>query len=515
MQTNEANLVEENKSLNAKVLALSEEVDKLRALLLHLKREKFGSKAERFETLSADQLAFAFNEVEATAQLPAPPETEKISYERKKKGRGKRKPIPEDVPRREEIIDLPEDQKICPHDGTPLKCIGEVTTEKLETIPAQSTVIIEKRLKYACPCCESHLDEAKSCSILPGTIATPELLSFLIFSKFFQGLPLYRLEELYRLSGIILTRSTMARWLVQVSSKLIPLWNILEEMVFDSGYVAMDATVVQVLKEEGRKPQTKSSMWVRGSPEKGIVLYDYDVSGGGAAAKRLVTGYKGALQADAHKGYGAIERHHLTLLGCLMHSRRRFYKAWLEAKREPGLASEGLAMIRFLYEKEDSYKERNLTPEERKHWRDQEIAPSMKAIKDWCEDKKLQVLPSSTLGNAMSYYLNEYEQLTAFLQDGRYEIDNGWVERQIKRFAIGRKAWLFCDTVEGANASSVLYSLAITAKLNGKNPFEVMTKIFKELPNAGSADDYERLVQYLLSPENLQSCRKKEGAVIS
>lgn len=504
----------ENKSLKSENKKLSEDIEKLRAMLLHLKREKFGSISERFEDLSADQLALAFDEIEASAQLPGPSDMETISYTRKKTGKGKRKPIPEDVPRREEVIDLPDDQKICPHDGTPLKCIGEVVTEKLETIPAQSTVIVEKRLKYACPCCESHMSEAKSSSILPGTIATAELLSFLIFSKFFQGLPLYRLEELYKLSGIELTRSTMARWLVQVSLKLIPLWNILEEMAFDSGYVAIDATKVQVLKEEGRKAQTKSTMWVRGSPEKGIVLFDYDVSGGGAAAKRLVTGFKGALQADAHKGYGALEKHNLILLGCLMHSRRRFHKAWLEAKKQAGLAAEGLAMIKSLYDKEESYKERDLTPEERKNWRDQEIAPSMKVMKDWCEDKKMQVLPSSTLGNAINYYLNEYEQLTAFLKDGRYEIDNGWIERQIKRFAIGRKNWLFCDTVEGANASSVLYSLALTAKLNGKNPFEVMTDIFQRLPKAETADDYEKLVHLLLSPENPKSCQKKEGKII-
>ncbi|MCB0343451.1 MAG: IS66 family transposase, partial [Bdellovibrionales bacterium] len=193
-------------------------------------------------------------------------------------------------------------------------------------------------------------------------------MSFLIFSKFFQALPLYRLEELYRLQGIDLKRSTMARWLVQISQKLIPLWNVLEEKVFTSGYVGIDATTVQVLKEEGRKARTKSSMWVRGSPELGIVLFDYDVSGGGAVAKRLVTGYKGALQADAHKGYGALERHNLILLGCMMHSRRRFYKAWLEAKKQPGIASEGLAMIKFLYDKEKEYKKRNLTPKEKKKW---------------------------------------------------------------------------------------------------------------------------------------------------
>ena len=73
------------------------------------------------------------------------------------------------------------------------------------------------------------------------------------------------------------------------------------------------------------------------------------------------------------------------LLGCMMHSRRRFYKAWLDAKKQKGLASERLAMIKWLYDKEDSYKERGLTPVERKLIRDQEIAPSMLEIKKWCE----------------------------------------------------------------------------------------------------------------------------------
>lgn len=307
----------------------------------------------------------------------------------------------------------------------------------------------------------------------------------------------------------------MARWLVQISQKLIPIWNVLEEKVFAIGYVGIDATTVQVLKEKGRKAQTKSTMWVRGSPELGIVLFDYDVSGGGAAAKRLVTGYEGALQADAHKGYGALARHNLTLLGCMMHARRRFYKAWLEAKKQPGIASEGLAMFKFLYDKEEDYKKRNLTPQERKSWRDQEIAPSMEAIKQWCGWKLKEVLPSSTIGNALGYFINEYDELSNFLRDGRYEMDNGWVERVIKRFAIGRKNWLFCDTVEGAKSSSVLYSLVLTAKLNGKDPFRVMTEIFKKLPGAETVEDYEILADLLLTAPNLQSCHKKEGSLIS
>ena len=495
-------VLKENKTLR-------DEVDQLRNIILLLKKDKFGSKAERFENIT-DQLIFNDIEVEAPH---APEEKETITYTRSKGGRKKKKPIPAHIPREEKIIDLPEDEKTCPYDGTALRCIGEVVTEKLKTVPAQSTVIVEKRLKYACPCCEEHLKEAKANSILPGTIATPEILAFIIFSKFFQALPLYRLEEMYKLQGIDLKRSTMARWMVQISRKLRPLWNILEDIMLETGYVAMDASTVQVLKEKGRKPQSKSFMWSRGSPERGIVLFDYNISGGGAIAKSLMEGFQGALQADAHRGYGALERQFLQLLGCMMHARRRFYKAWLEAKKAPGLASEGLNMIKKMYSYEDSYKKRRMTPEERKRARDKEVAPLMETLKTWCETNKPKVVPKSSIGNAINYFLNEYEELSGFLKNGRFEIDNGWLERQFKKYAIGRKNWVFCDTIEGAHATSILYSIAFTIKLNGKNPFEVLVKILEELPNTETGEDYQKLVDLMLSPPNT-SCIKKEGALI-
>jgi len=496
-------------SAKEQIKYLGEEVERLQGYIRLLKRDKFGSKSERVEELT-DQLLF--NEIEVEAPK-APPEKETITYTRRR-GRQKKKPIPANVPREEIIIDLPEQKKVCPHDGTRLKKIGEQISEKLKTVPAQTSVLIERRFKYACPCCDSYLAQAKANSILPGTVATPELLSFLVYSKFFQSLPLYRLEEQFSLQGIELRRGTMARWLVQLSEKPIPVWNVLEERVLDSGYMAIDATTVQVLKEKGRAAQTKSSMWVRGSPEKGIVLFDYDTSGGGAVAKRLVAGFKGALQADAHRGYNAIDRKSLLLLGCMMHSRRRFHKAWLLGKKSPGISEEALKMFKFIYEKEEQYKEQGLTPVQRKVRRDEEIGPSLEAVKQWCGWQLEKVPPKSPIGNALNYFLNEYTELSAFLKDGRYEMDNGWVERVIKRFAVGRKNWLFSDSVEGAKASSILYSLTLTAKLNSKNPFEVMTKILKLLPEATTIEDYETLADFLLSDVNPLSCQKKEGALI-
>ena len=491
-------------------LFLKSEVERLNGIVLLLKRGKYGPKSESYTEVSPDQLVFNEIEKEAGTLLDHSGETETITYERKK-GRGAKKPFPDHLPREEKIIDLLEEEKHCPHDGHRLKEIGEERTEKFKTVPAQMSVVVEIKKKYACPFCESHMAQAKSNSLLPGTIATPELLSFIVYSKFFQSLPLYRLEEQFELKGVHLTRGTMARWLVQAKDQLIPIYNLLQDKAFESGYMAIDATHVQVLKEPGRAAETKSFMWARGSPERGVVLFDYAPSGGGQVAKSLMTGFKGALQADAHRGYGALDPKDLSLLGCMMHSRRRFHEAWLLGKKKPGLASEGLAMFRWLYDKEESYKKRGLTPDERKAIRDREIGPSLEEMKKWCETRLSKVLKSSPLGNAMNYFINEYPELTAFLNCGRYEMDNGWLERTIKKFAIGRNNWLFCDTVEGAHASGLLYSLAITAKLNGKNPFEVMTEIFSHLSDAKTADDYEKLTSLLLSPVNPLSCLKKEG----
>jgi len=496
-------------SLQKENQLLRDEVERLKGMFLLMKHEKYGSKSEKI-----DESQLIFNEIESeAANLPDIEEKEEITYTRKK-GRVQKKLFPEELEREEEIIDIPEEEKVCPHDGTPLKEIGFSTSEKLKSYPARHVVSIVKTKKYACPCCESHLAQAKSNSILPGTIATAETLSFLVFSKFFQSLPLYRIEELYKLYGVEIKRGTMARWLIKASEKLIPIWNILEEKALESEYLAIDATNVQVLKEKGRKAQSKSFMWVRGSPEKGIVLFDYDPSGGGEIAKRLVTGFKGALQADAHRGYNALDRENLLLLGCMMHSRRRFHKAWLIAKKKPGVAVDALKIFRFLYDKEEEYRLKRLTPAQRKAKRDEEIGPSMEELRKWCETQLKKVLPSSPIGNALKYYINEYDELRAFLKNGRYEMDNGWVERQIKRFAIGRKNWLFSDSVDGAKASSILYSLTLTAKLNGKDPYKVMVEVFKKLPLAKSVDDYEEIAELLLSKPNPNSILKMEGALI-
>ena len=392
--------------------------------------------------------------------------------------------------------DLPSDQKFCAEHGKRLKEIKSEVKEFLVTRPPEVKVREVHTKRYTCTCCDKPPVEEKSKSIIPGSIATEETLAFIIFSKYFQHLPLYRLEDLYKLYDIELSRSVMASWVVNIGSRLTPLYNVLEERMLGSGYIGIDETRVQVLREAGRKATTNSSMWVRGSEELGIALFDYDVSKGAPAVNRLLRGYKGVIQADEHSSCDKIEKEVSLRLGCMMHARRRFIKARDATEVPSPLALEGVAFFKKLYDLEKTYK--TLSYKERYEARLKEELPILEKYKAWLLENKDRVPPKGALGEAINYSLNYWDHLTNYLKDGRYELDNGFVERQIKQFALGRKNWLFSTSEAGADASSILYSILVTIKLNKKDPYETLVTIFKRLPNITTPEDWDALADIIL-----------------
>lgn len=484
--------------LQEKVNHYEQENSRLAELLKSLKRQVFGKKSEHWEDVPDVQLGL-FNEVEVAAvEGKNEQETQVISYTRKK-GHGGRKPLPEDLPREDVIVELPEDQRFCPHDGHPLHVIGEEVSEKLKVVPAQFVVVRTTCKKYGCRACESHVRQAsKPETVLPKTIATPELLSFIINAKFGQAQPLYRIEEFFNHNGVDLSRTTFARWLIQLIPMLMPVWNVLEEWVLGSGYVAIDATHTQVLKEKGRLAESKSSMWARGSPELGIILFDYDPSGSGYVAERLLMDYRGLLQSDQHKGYERFNTNlRIIRFGCMAHARRRFFAADADgAKAGKTLAKEGMRLIRRLYDVEADAKGK--PPDERLCLRQEKSIPTLAEFKSWADTTHGKVPPKSLIGNAMNYVIEQWPYLSRYAEHGRVEIDNNWLERQLRYFAIGRRNWLFSDTVEGAKASALLYSLVVTAKINGKNPYKALLDVLAGLPGAKTIDDFEQLATCFL-----------------
>lgn len=491
-------------SLQALVAELRYENKDLREQLALFKAMKFSPKSEK---VSSEQLGL-FNEAEREAganggtenddPVGTDAETEDddtIHVPAHDRKRGGRKPLPANLPREVVVIEL--ENKFCPHDGHPLKEIGQEVSEKLEIIPAKLKVIQTIRKTYCCEICEKINTAPSPSAILAKSYATPSLIAFIVATKYIDGTPLYRMEAVFKRFGIDLPRQTMARWMMEVAEMLMPLKTILREELLSSNYLNYDETVVQVLNEEGRKATSKSYIWVvaRDGP-KPITLFDYDPSRSQEVANSLLEGFQGYLQVDGYSGYNEIcHRPGVIRLGCWAHSRRYFKNAFDHgiSKTE---GKQGLIFIKKLYAIED--KIQDLTAEEKKNIRQEKSVPVMAEFKKWLDERLLKALPKGLAAKAINYTLNAWDTLQVYLTDGNLKIDNTYVERKIRPFAIGRKNWLFSDTPRGAHASALFYSLIESAKANGLDPFAYIQNILEKIIHAKTAEDYYALLPFPL-----------------
>jgi transposase len=186
-----------------------------------------------------------------------------------------------------------------------------------------------------------------------------------------------------------------------------------------------------------------------------------------------------------------------------MHGRRGFSDADKGAKAGRGLAAVALKYYDRIYDIEKKAKKQGLTWPGRKQLRDTEAVPIWDEMKVWADKHYGQVPRKSLIGEALHYFIEQYELLRGYLQDGCLEADNGFAERAIRKFGIGRNNWMFSDSPDGAHASALFYSFVVTAKLNGVNPYQAIKTIFERIPVAVTLEDYEELAKLLLSPDTL------------
>lgn len=489
---------------------LSDEVNWLKEQLRSLKRNQFGKKSERWET---PEQAVMFNEAEVESKKPDPSseseedlESESESSQVKghtRKARGHRRPLPEGLTREIVKLELPIEEQVSDA-GEKLKVIGWEISEKLKYEPAKVSVVQYHRAKYGVDSGDYVKTTPPLPSLIPQGIATPELLTAIIIRKYADGLPLYRMQDIFLREGIDLTRGTMARWVVKVGMACRPLFNILADRWSESDYVGIDETHTQVLKENGRKAESKSWMIVRSIPygPKKVVLFDYSTSRSTDTMKEFFADYKGFVQSDALSSYDFLNKRteDVVHVGCNMHGRRRFEGAAVDgAKSGQSLGAKGVELYKKIYDLEELIKEKPC--DERYQVRLEIAKPIFEELKDWSTQQNVKVPKKSKIGDAFAYFLSNYNELTAYLRDGRLNPDNGFTERAIRKFAIGRNNWMFADTEAGAEASAIIYSLVVTAKVNGVNSYEALAKILTQLPMAKTIEDFERLTELLLTPE--------------
>jgi transposase len=452
------------------------------------RHRQFGASSEQINP-EQQQL---FNEAEVEVKAPSvEPTMEEITYRRRKQA-GKREAQLKDLPVVVIEYRLPPEEQTCKCCGDHLHEMSTEVRQELKVIPAQVIVVKHVCFVYGCRRCEREkistpiVTAPMPAPVLPGSLVSPSLMAQVMTQKYCESQPLYRQEQQWSRLGIDISRQTMANWMIQGAERHLQIvYDRMQEHLLQRDILHADETTLQVLHEPGRAAQTSSYLWLYRSGRDGpaIILYDYQTTRASKHPTRFLKGFKGWLQVDGYAGYNDLPD--TTLVGCWAHARRKFtdsLKALPEAQREKAVVTqEGLAFCNQLYAIERKLKE--ASDQERYQARLEQSTPILEAFSEWLKTQAPRVLPKSTLGQAIQYCRNQWEKLTAFLQDGRLELDNNRSERSIKPFVIGRKNWLFANTQRGAAASATIYSVIETAKANNLNPFVYLSYLFEQLPN--------------------------------
>jgi transposase len=492
----------ESDKLRSTLRLVSAERDLAEERLRAYRRELFGAKSE---ARALDQLGL-FNEVEVLGANTTPAQedtSETIAGALKRKKRGHRKPLDPDLPREVVRHELAEAERFCANDGHALVEIGVETSEQLDVIPEQVRVIQHHRVKYACPCCDLGIRVTPAPPrIIARGLLTESALAWIATGKYQFGMPIYRQAGLLRRFGGDVSSNTLAASMVRVGLATQPVINLMRDTLLDAELIYCDETTFQVLKEQGRKPQTKSYLWAQmtgsGIP---IRCFTYTPGRGAQLADKLFAGIRqgAVLMTDGYEPYNGIsEQHQLVHLGCWAHSRRYFVKAEdnvPKAARSPGLlATRFIKLIGKLFVAEA--RSETWTAERRQRLRRRYSARVLNAIEKLSLEQSPGVVPQSLLGKALTYLREQWPKLTRYVSNGDWPISNNPCENSIRPFVVGRRGWMFSDTVDGANASANIYTLVETCKANGIDPYSYFTWLFQRLPLAKNVDDYEALLPW-------------------
>ena len=489
----------EIESLKATVASQSDLIAKLEALVEHYeeqfklaKRRQFGSSSEQ----SPDQLRFdfMFNEAEDQADAALPePEREEITYTRKKRV-GKRKEDLDGLPVERIDYELPESERGCPKCGELMPDIGVSVRNELEIVPAKVVNVEHAVHAYACAKCDKAgegtpvVKAEAPAPLIGGSLASPSAVAHVATQKYVSGVPIYRQEKMFAHSGVILSRQTMANWIVFCAHNyLLPIYRLLVASLLQESVAHADETKVQVLREPGRAAQAQSYEWLyrtSGDTKKPVVIFEYQETRGQVHPNKFLEDFKGYLHTDGYQSYHNLPSG-IIVVGCWVHCRRyweNLYYTLAENRRGGSSAERGLVYCNLLFAFEHEFD--GLAPKERRKQRLKYSKPVSDEFFEWVGS--LHALPKSLLGQAVHYALAQRKYLENVYLDGRLEFSNNRAERSVRPFVQGRKQWLFSCTPGGAEASSIFYSIIETAKENGLIPYQYIKHLLEMRPSAGS-----------------------------
>jgi len=505
------------KILKDVIIQYHHEMASLKEQISLLKAALFGRKSEK---VPSDGSVIQPNFPGFEEDVVEEPEIEHIEIETHKRRKKRKKAFPDNLPVKETLIDISEEEKKCAC-GHAKAIIGQETHDLLEHVPAKNFINRIVRLKYACRYCEGTEDEGRTVAIapvpaqiIPKSFASASLLAYILVSKFADALPFYRLSKMFQRTGVNLGRATMSNWTIRVANLLGPMLDEFQKIILGYSVINADETILQVLNEPNREAHQKSRMWVftGGPPDKKTILFQYNESRSGSVAKDFLSSYSGYLQADGYSGYKWIDaEHNLTRAGCWAHARRKFFEAAKIAGKnaKKGASHIAIDMIRELYSIERKARDEQLSAGDIYKLRQQKAKPILLKLKKSLDGWKSALPPSSRAGIAVNYTINEWDALMVYLEDGRIPIDNNIAENAIRPFVVGRKNWLFNSTPSGARASATMYSIIETAKANKIDPYWYFRILLKKLPHINDNKDFIPLLPQNIDRNEIEELKIK------
>jgi transposase len=500
---------------------LQEKHAELAETLALLRRYIFGPRHERFHDDPTQGHLFDLHDTVLPIQAAASPEPDTAPpSDQPKPARPKPRTSLDHLPHNRIEHDLPEAEKTCPCCGGAKHRIGEDLSRELEFTPAKLEVNVHVLPKYACPNCR---DGVASPPVppkpIPGGIAGPGLVAYVLVGKFADHLPLYRLEDILTRHGVHLSRSTLCDWVRNAAELLGPLAEFQKTRVLQSPVLWTDDTPVTVLGGESPGSTTGRFWAYIGDADHPYSVYDFTMSRGRDGPAKFLKDYRGFLQADAYGGYDGIflgSDGTIIEVACWAHARRKFYDARSNAPRE---ANQVLEWIRQLYDVED--RAADLTATERQALRQRESVPILEGIEAYLDELSPRALPKSALGKAMTYARNQRAALRQYVSDGRLTIDNNISERTLRLQAIGRKNWEFLGSEAAGRRAAVLFTILAGAKRHSLEPWAYVRDVLLRLsagemdleallPDRWAASHREHVLKHRLEESRRKATRRKE-----
>lgn len=481
-----------------RIEALQHELDLLRRHIFGPRRERFTEapgQGKLFEVGEQDneQPPEEFKEEDAGSAPPKP----------RRRGHGRRR-LPEHLRRETIEYKLADDELPCPCCGKPRVKVSETVHEQLEFIPAQLFVKRHVRYVYACSdeACNANMQAAeKPVQPIEKGLAGPGLLAFIIASKLSDHLPLYRQEDILTRAGLHISRSTQSGWMAACGRLAEPLYRRMVQRLLASHVVATDDTTTPFLDPPRDRTATGYFWSYFGDERHPYVCYDFTRQRNRAGPEAFLGEFRGILQGDAFSGYIELAKDssgRIVHAGCWSHARRYFDRACDKAPVRA--VHEALDYIQRLYSVEHEFDElaareqwdADRRARERLAWRQARSLPILADFHGWLKRQRDSVLPSSPLGEAISYTLNQWESLQVYTRDGAVSIDNNHSENVLRQQVLGRKNWLFLGREDAGHTAAILYSLVATCRRLRIDPYAYLRDVLERLPTI-EADDQEKL----------------------